>query len=100
MYPDLPYPGYTWPLTQHMGVIGARSLYQLLWAAATYANSRDPAADINSYLIANQLLSDNVRTDTGQPEGWRDYQQILSERHLGWWTGSQHSRRATLTRLR
>ena len=62
-----------------MGVVTARHLYHLLWAATTYADAQDPATDINQYLIANQLLTRNVRSDSGQPEAWRDYQQILAE---------------------
>ena len=45
----------------------------------TYAESPDPAGEINNYIIANGLLTPNIRTDTGQPDAWRDYQQILSE---------------------
>ena len=44
-----------------------------------FSRSADPAADINSYLIANGLWTANVRTDSGQPDAWRDYQQALSE---------------------
>jgi|SRR5581483_1442327 len=62
-----------------MGVVTAKHLYQILWAASKFSRNADPAADINSYLIANGILTPNVREDSGQPEGWRDYQQMLSE---------------------
>ena len=35
--------------------------------------------EINNYIIANRLFTPNIRADTGQPDAWRDYQQILSE---------------------
>ena len=62
-----------------MGVVTPRTLYHILWAANTYAASRDPSSEIKQYMIANQLLTANVRTDSGQPDAWRDYQQILPE---------------------
>lgn len=79
MFPNLPYPGYSWSMTQHMAVVNPIYLYQTLYAAATYSGSTDPAQDINNYIIANGLLTPNVRADTGQPDAWRDYQQILPE---------------------
>lgn len=79
MYPDLPYPGYSWPITQHMGVITPKSLFHILFAAARFRDLDDPAIPINNYLIANGILTNDVRVDSGQPEAWRDYQQILSE---------------------
>ena len=82
MYPDLPYPGHSWRLNHHMGVVTPENLYQILFAATTYAESTDPAVEINNYIIANGLLTPNIRTDTGQPDAWRDYQQILSEMGL------------------
>lgn len=97
MFPDLAYPGYTWPLTQHMGVVNLRNVRNILWAAATYSNTLDPAAEINNYIIANRLLTPNIRRDTGQPDAWRDYQQILSE--LGFIYSTEVVRRITLTPL-
>lgn len=97
MYPHPPYSGYTWPLTQHMGVVNERNLYHILWAAATYSDSPDPAAEINNYIIANNLVTANIRRDSGQPDAWRDYQQILSELGLIFSTGVLQ--RITLTPL-
>jgi hypothetical protein len=78
-FPNVPYPGYSWPLTQHVGVLSSRTLYALVYAAATYAGMPDPSPAINSYLVANNILPPNVRSDSGQADIWRDYQQILSE---------------------
>lgn len=97
MYPDLPYPGYTWHITHHMGVLDERNLYNILWAALTYANSRDPDAEINNYIIANRLVSNDVRQDTGQPAAWRDYQQMLSQ--LGLMFSDRVVKNITLTPL-
>ena len=82
MFPDLPHPGHSWRLTHHMGPVTADHLYHILWAANAFARNRDPAADINVYLNSNEQWTANVRTDSGQPDGWRDYQQVLSELSL------------------
>ncbi|MGB8112985.1 MAG: hypothetical protein WCF22_04400 [Candidatus Sulfotelmatobacter sp.] len=79
MFPDVPYPGYSWRLNHHMGRVTPDHLYHILWAANRFSRNADPAADINNYLIANGQWTPNVREDSGQPEGWRDYQQTLSE---------------------
>ena len=44
-----------------------------------FGQNSDPNYDINNYLIANDLLTKNIRSDSGQPDAWRDYQQIASE---------------------
>lgn len=62
-----------------MGIVTSAHLYHILWAANEFSRNADPAADINNYLIANGQLTPNVREDSGQPDAWRDYQQILSE---------------------
>jgi hypothetical protein len=62
-----------------MGIVTSAHLYHILWAASAFSRNPDPAADINNYLIANGQLTANVREDSGQPDAWRDYQQILSE---------------------
>lgn len=79
MYPTLPYLGYNWSMNHHMGVATEKNLYALVWAASVFGQNADPDYDINNYLIANNLLTRNIRSDTGQPDAWRDYQQIASE---------------------
>jgi hypothetical protein len=96
-YPQVPYPGYTWPLTQHMGVINESNLYPILWAADNFSTHNDPALVINEYLVANNIFTVNVRNDSGQPDAWRDYQQILSE--LGLIYSTEISKKITLTPL-
>ena len=79
MYPTPPFRGFTWPLTHHMGIVNARNLWQILFAAFTHSDSNDPSTLINEYLTVNRLLPPNIRRDSGQSEIWRDYQQVLSE---------------------
>lgn len=94
-YPTIPYNGYTWPLTQHMGVLNDSNLYPILWAADNFSTQSDPVLRINEYLVTNQVFTPNVRNDSGQPDAWRDYQQILSE--LGLIYSTEISKRITLT---
>ncbi len=79
MYPDPPYPRYSWSITNHMAKVDDRLLYHILLGASMHRDVVDPAPYVNYYLITNNLLPPNVRSDTGQPDIWRDYQQILSE---------------------
>ena len=95
MYPSLPYPGYSWSMNHHMGVANERNLYALVWAAETFKRNRDPIQDIDSYLIANNILTTNVRGDTGQASPFRDYQQVPSE--LGLLVSRQFQEHITLT---
>lgn len=99
MFPDLPYPGYVWRLNHHMGKATPALLYQILWAGNEYATLHDPAPRINEYLIANKLWTPNVRSDSGQPDAWRDYQQTLSELGLIYTQRITPERRITLTPL-
>lgn len=79
MYPDVPYEGISWPITQHAGVLKAEVFDGLLNACL---QCRDQVVDtdlINGYLVENNILTANVRADSNQVDAWRDYQQILSE---------------------
>jgi hypothetical protein len=79
MYPDIPYQGITWPITQHAGVLSNEVLDGLL-NACMLCNNREPDAQIiNGYLVENNILTANVRADSKRIDAWRDYQQILSE---------------------
>lgn len=95
MYPSLPYPGYSWSMNHHMGVADERNLYALVWAAETFKRNRDPIQDIDSYLIANNILTKNVRSDTKQASPFRDYQQVPSE--LGLLVSRQFQEHISLT---
>jgi hypothetical protein len=63
-------------------VVDENLLHELLLAASLHMGSRDPAQDINNYLVTNAVLPPNIRSDSGQTEVWRDYQQVLSESGL------------------
>ena len=79
MFPNPNYHSPKWPIAQHMKLIVEGGLYQLLYAACTYASEFDPSVRINEYIIANDILPPNIRSDNNQPNIWRDYQQTLSE---------------------
>ena len=79
MYPNEPYPGFSWPLNHHIGKITPHVLHHVMLAAAMFTDARDWRADITNYLIVNDIFTANIRTDSGQAETWRDYQQIFSE---------------------
>jgi hypothetical protein len=59
-----------------MGTVGPISLYKILAAAARYSDAPDPRKEINDYVIANEIFTEDIRED--QPAAWRDYQQVLS----------------------
>lgn len=74
----LPYPGFSWSITQHVGPAAQRStIFELLNAAFEYQSEPDFRNRISQELVNKGLLSTNVRR--GRPQPWRDYQQILTE---------------------
>ena len=79
MYPNIPYEGLSWPITQHAGVLKAEVFDGLLNACLLCKRETIDAKKINGYLVNNGILTANVRADSNQVDAWRDYQQILSE---------------------
>jgi len=79
MYPNIPYDGLSWPITQHAGVLNKESLDGLLNACLQCQGQKADASIINDYLVSRNILTANVRADSNQVDAWRDYQQILSE---------------------
>lgn len=79
MYPEVPYEGISWPMTQHAGVLSKTSLDGLLHACLLCRGETVNPDKINGYLVENGILTANVRSDSNQVDAWRDYQQILSE---------------------
>lgn len=79
MYPNIPYEGLSWPITQHAGVLNKESLDGLLNACLQCNGQRADASVINEYLVNRNILTANVRADSNQADAWRDYQQMLSE---------------------
>jgi hypothetical protein len=78
-YPALPFANHTWRISHHQGILTPKVLNALLFAASTYQDSRDPAQEINNYLVTNGIVPPNVRGDSQQADIWRDYQQLLPE---------------------
>ena len=79
MYPDIPYEGLSWPITQHAGVLKAEVFDGLLNACLLCKGEIIDAERLNGYLVNNGILTANIRADSNQVDAWRDYQQILSE---------------------
>ena len=73
----LPYPGYNWQLTQHMGMVDSASLSALLEAADLFKGTPDFSQCVSSYMANLSMFSENIRSDSGHSDTWRDYQQIL-----------------------
>ena len=95
MYPEIPYPGLSWPITQHSGVLSNEVLDGLLNAGLLCNGSRPDVSTINGYLIEHDILTANYRADSNQADAWRDYQQILSE--FGFIYSTRVSREIKLT---
>lgn len=79
MTTQVPYPGYTWSITQHFGRATSENVYALLQAAYLFGRQENYSTKINQYLAQNNVLTQNVRSDSGVSDAWRDYQQILNE---------------------
>ena len=79
MYPNIPYEGLSWPITQHAGVLKSEVFDGLLNACLLCKGETIDAEKINGYLVNNGILTANIRADSNQVDAWRDYQQILSE---------------------
>jgi hypothetical protein len=90
----LPFPGYSWPFTQHAVGLEAEILYSILSCAACFEGVISPGQKITELMIQNNLLTANVRG--GKADAWRDYQQILAE--LGLIYSTNVVRALTLTK--
>lgn len=75
----LPYEGYNWSLTQHMGGANERAIRIMLEGAYLLADDPDFRTRFADYLIEQGVYTANVREDSGRADAWRDYQQVLSE---------------------
>lgn len=76
----LPYPGFSWSMTQHIGpATQQEAMYTLLQAAHIFRDDPTYQNRITEFLIQQKLLTPDVRRDAGRPQLWRDYQQVLPE---------------------
>lgn len=73
----LPFPGYSWSLSQHAIALEPETLFGFLKCASLFEGVQDPGRSITKLMIAQGLLTPNYRD--AQPDAWRDYQQILAE---------------------
>ena len=94
----LPYPEYSWSLSQHMGraTRDPRIIYSLLEGASLYGTEEGYPDKITQYVIGKDLIPRNVRGP--KPQIWRDYQQVLVE--LGLIVSTKHAHeRVIVTRI-
>lgn len=84
MFPNLPYDGYTWQITQHAGIVCADTVVGLLRGCSHLDGKKLNIADIDSRLVQSGRFAS--KTDRSI---WRDYQQVLSE--FGFTVGSASS---------
>ena len=75
----LPYPGYSWSFNHHMGRVNSTNVFALLESAYLFRQYRNYAALVNQTLVAQEIFTPNVRSDSGKIAAWRDYQQILPD---------------------
>lgn len=76
MYPNIPYEGLSWPITQHAGVLKAEVFDGLLNACLLCKGETIDAEKINGYLVNNGILTTNIRADSNQVDAWRDYNRF------------------------
>lgn len=79
MYPEIPLPDITWPITQHAGVINRNVIEILLNVCIQFNGQQINRSLINQRIVDSKILTPNVRADSNRIDAWRDYQQILSE---------------------
>lgn len=79
MYPNIPFDGLSWPITQHSGILSEKVIRGLLEACIELNGKVVDSYVINNYITSHNLVTDNIRADSNKVDAWRDYQQILSE---------------------
>lgn len=74
MFPNLPYIGFTWQITQHTGIVSADTIVGLLRGCAHLDGQPIDIVAIDTRLSELGRFT----SETGRSL-WRDYQQVLSE---------------------
>lgn len=74
MLPPLPYPSFSWQITQHAGRVEEDLVLGLLKACVPFDGTPTTNEQIDEYIQANKILDTAVDRSL-----WRDYQQILYE---------------------
>lgn len=62
-----------------MGRVNSREVFALLESAYRFRQYPNYRALVNQALVAEEIFTPNVRSDSGQVDAWRDYQQILPD---------------------
>lgn len=93
----LPYPGYSWSFNHHMGRVSSREVFALLEAAYRFRQYPNYRVLVNQALVSDGVFTANIRSDSGQVDAWRDYQQILPD--LGLIYSTRYIRQPQLTSI-
>lgn len=75
----LPYPGHSWFFNHHAPCYEADTFLTVLRIAREHHGQAGVGDQITSGMADSNLLTLNVRRDTGKAESWRDYQQAFAE---------------------
>ncbi len=62
-----------------MGRVNSREVFALLESAYRFRQYPNYRSLVNQALVAEGIFTPNVRSDSGQVDAWRDYQQILPD---------------------
>lgn len=62
-----------------MGRVNSREVFALLESAYHFRQHPNYRSLVNQALVAEKIFTPNVRSDSGQVDAWRDYQQILPD---------------------
>jgi hypothetical protein len=77
--PRSPFPGYSWFFNQHAVCYDEDVFRSVLGIAAKHEGEANPGASITKEMMAANILTINIRADSGEPGAWRDYQQSFAE---------------------
>ena len=83
MYPEYPYPGFTWQVSQHIAVVSENYFLGLLRACSHLDGLPVDIEDIDGKIAEQGIIS----SETGRSI-WRDYQQVLGEFGFMYATGA------------
>lgn len=88
-----PYPGYSWPVTQHAAGFKEDVIRLMLECALPFEGEAEVQGRITSLMVSANLLTKNSRD--GTDSAWRDYQQLLAELGLIYSTTVERNLRVT-----
>ncbi len=91
----LPFPKYSWQISQHEVAFNYSDVSAMLASAQMFEGQKRSKynAPLNNFLVKKRILTDNIRNGVASP--WRDYQQVLAE--LGLIVSSKLSDLMTIT---